>query len=184
MATRPILTINGMYNYDDSIFDNMTVPTNVVKQDVINNILFECAELETYIPDPDVMKIAIGVWSAKESSVWSALQATKEYVYNPIWNKDGTYSETETRNLTGTGSNTTNSNVAAYNATTLQPASQEVGSGTTTDTGTITTTRTEQGNIGVTTTQQMIKEEREIQEFNMIGYITESFKHRFCLMVY
>lgn len=40
------------------------------------------------------------------------------------------------------------------------------------------------GNIGVTTTQQMIREEREIAQFNTIDYITQSFKKRFCVMVY
>lgn len=40
------------------------------------------------------------------------------------------------------------------------------------------------GNIGVTTTQQMIREEREVDTFNTIDYITQSFKRRFCIMVY
>lgn len=40
------------------------------------------------------------------------------------------------------------------------------------------------GNIGVTTTQQMLEQEREIAKFNMVEYITESFKKRFCLMIY
>lgn len=40
------------------------------------------------------------------------------------------------------------------------------------------------GNIGVTTTQQMIEQERNIAEFSMIEYITQSFKERFCLLIY
>lgn len=40
------------------------------------------------------------------------------------------------------------------------------------------------GNIGVTTTQEMIKQEREIVQFNLCEYIVESFKHEFCLYVY
>ena len=45
-------------------------------------------------------------------------------------------------------------------------------------------TRTETGNIGVTTTQSMIREEREIAQFNVIDYIVKSFKERFCILVY
>ena len=45
-------------------------------------------------------------------------------------------------------------------------------------------TRTEQGNIGITTTQQMINEEREVDKFNLMDYIIDSFKKRFCLLVY
>lgn len=44
--------------------------------------------------------------------------------------------------------------------------------------------RKEQGNIGVTTTQQMIKEEREVDQFHIDDYIVQSFKRRFCLLVY
>ena len=52
----------------------------------------------------------------------------------------------------------------------------------TTDTGSITTTR--QGNIGVTSTQSLIKEQRDVVQFNIIDYIINDFKNRFCLLVY
>jgi len=44
--------------------------------------------------------------------------------------------------------------------------------------------RKEQGNIGVTTTQSMIEEEREVDLFNMYEIIANDFKNRFCLVVY
>lgn len=55
-----------------------------------------------------------------------------------------------------------------------------------TDTGTVDTvyTNTEQGNIGITTTQQMIEAERELVRFNIYDVIIESFKQRFCLLNY
>ena len=40
------------------------------------------------------------------------------------------------------------------------------------------------GNIGVTTTQQMIEEERRVVEFDIYHYIAEDFKADFCLLVY
>lgn len=40
------------------------------------------------------------------------------------------------------------------------------------------------GNIGVTTTQQMIAQERESVQFNLVQHIVMQFKSRFCLMVY
>ena len=54
----------------------------------------------------------------------------------------------------------------------------------TTDTGTISTTRTEQGNIGLTSTQQLIKEQREVVELNVTDVIISDFKRRFCLGIY
>lgn len=50
------------------------------------------------------------------------------------------------------------------------------------DNGTITKERS--GNIGVTMTQDMIRKQREIVEFNLYDYIAQSFKHSFCVMVY
>lgn len=52
----------------------------------------------------------------------------------------------------------------------------------TTDTGTIR--RIENGNIGVTTTQQMIEAQREIVAFNLYETIAEEFKQEFCVMIY
>lgn len=40
------------------------------------------------------------------------------------------------------------------------------------------------GNIGVTTTQNMIKQERQIDLFNVYDIIIEDFKMRFCILVY
>ena len=40
------------------------------------------------------------------------------------------------------------------------------------------------GNIGVTTTQEMIEQERNVALYNIIDVIIESFKRRFCLLVY
>lgn len=40
------------------------------------------------------------------------------------------------------------------------------------------------GNIGVTTSQQMIMSEREVAEFCMVDYIVKDFISRFCVMVY
>ena len=52
----------------------------------------------------------------------------------------------------------------------------------TSDTGTITTTRT--GNIGITSTQSLIREQRDVVQFNIMDYIINDFKNRFCLLVY
>ena len=40
------------------------------------------------------------------------------------------------------------------------------------------------GNIGVTTTQKLIREQREIAEYNIYDRIITDFKERFCILVY
>lgn len=54
----------------------------------------------------------------------------------------------------------------------------------TTDTGTITHERTEQGNIGLTSTQQLIQEQREVVKLNLMDIIIKDFIQRFCIGVY
>lgn len=47
-----------------------------------------------------------------------------------------------------------------------------------------TITRKEQGNIGVTTTQEMIQQERDISLFNWYDIVCDSFVAEFCINVY
>lgn len=229
MAT---LSILGLYKWDNSIFDGFRVPTNVDKQTAIDNILLECAELEIIYPDFDILKFAIKNWTDKEFDIWDELQKTKEYEYNPIWNKDGAIIETESRDLnksdsgavnrtttedlnnvinssgTNTGEGTSENSIMGYNSTSYEKKDLNESSSTNTYTDqidnqgdnvitmedshestgnekeNITRERIEQGNIGVTTTQKMIQEQREVVQLNIYDYICESFKKRFCLLVY
>lgn len=40
------------------------------------------------------------------------------------------------------------------------------------------------GNIGVTSTQELIKQQREVVDFNIYKIIAEDFKEKFCIMLY
>lgn len=203
------LSVLGLYNYDDTLFDNMVVPAGVDKTNVlIPNLLADLAELEVIYPDPEIMKTIIEVWSKKQLPVWSKLMNTVNLEYNPIYNKDGYYEEDETADrdttnrvtdvLTATvndeGSNT--NSVSAFNSNTFEnrekdqienerrESQQNSSNSSGTENGVIHRERHEYGNIGVTTTQQMIKEEREVVQFNIVNYIIEDFKQRFCILVY
>lgn len=103
---------------------------------------------------------------------------------------------------------TTTDSVAGYNQSTpdVRNKTEEDGTDTTTTTGTDTVDRTgtestantgnvnvtgnetrvfSRGmNLGVMTTQQLIREQRELVQFTVADYITNSFKQNFCLMVY
>lgn len=80
-----------------------------------------------------------------------------------------------------TESNTTRSDTD--NTTRTETGSSEKSGDETGNTKEILETE-RHGNIGVTTTQQMIREEREVAEFDVIQYIINDFKSRFCLLVY
>lgn len=187
------LSIMGMYEYDQSIFDGLDVPTYtdaddnvhiINKDDVINNIMLQCAELELIYSNIETMKLAIGVWSASEQKTWSKLFASQEIEYNPIWNVDANISQNRSLNRNRSGNNENIGAVQGFNASTWSNAEKDTGTYTDGEITGETFSERRTGNIGVTASQDLIKKEREIAEFNMIEYITESFKKRFCLMVY
>lgn len=182
------LSILALYNADNTLFDDMSLPEAIDRETVVNGILLTCSQLEILYPDPDYMKNALRIWSSYRISVWQALYETTQYEYNPIWNKDGTITETESRNTSSSasGSGTGQQAVKAFNESdwsdhTKNTSSSEAASN---ETEGITRERREQGNIGITTTQQMIREERDISEFNVIQYIIDDFQNEFCLQIY
>ena len=174
------LSILGLYKYKPDIFDAVSFPSPIDKPTAISTILLQNAGLGLIYTDPETMETAISAWSTASQYSWEKLANTLELVYNPIWNKDGTISETETISKTAGGSNETK--VSAFNESTYQNRAKDESSATETDGRQYL--RTEQGNIGVTSTQQLIKEEREVAEFNIYDQISADFRARFCVMVY
>ena len=182
------LSIMGMYEYDPTVMDGLTVPVGMDRDTVINNILLNCAELEVIYSHIESMKLAIKVWSDGNQIGWKKLYDTMTVEYNPIWNVDANVIDTENinsaRDIARSGNDT--KAVQGFNSTEWANAEKIDHSENIDDDNTIARTYTQKrtGNIGVTTTQQMLEQERAIAEFNMVEYITESFKKRFCLMIY
>ena len=82
----------------------------------------------------------------------------------------------------GVKGKTTTGNVS--NASNSGETKQTVTEGETDNSGRVHSSRIH-GNIGVTTPAQMITSEMELApKLNIVNYITESFKQRFCLLVY
>ena len=107
-----LLDINGLYQCDNTIFDNMVLPTDIVRNDLIDMLILDCRELTISIISPSIMKRAIELWSKKNIYYWEELQKTMHYEYNPIENYDkhskitSTYGSTVTDKQTGDVTNT------------------------------------------------------------------------------
>ena len=276
------LSVMGLYNWDESIFEFMQIPPQLNRDVLIKTILAETAELEVLYPNPIVFKNLVAVWSGKQLDIWQRLYATTQYEYNPIENynryetgsdsgtgrrthsgtdttmETTTHSGTDTVNVTKreggsesentsssfeqggqdefTGNETKSHWVAGFDSepigdddglvkqtrdesstsSTTEYGKTEDGTGSKTTTFGKTNTDTEatihgetvgktggfthgeqisttndnehelhaHGNIGVTTTQKLIREQRDIDRFNVYDIITEDFKMRFCILVY
>lgn len=222
-----LLTVEGLYNYDNTLFDGFNVPDGLVKQIAIDAILIRTRELEILYPDFNYMKNRITIWSNKYQINWKKLYDTTVLEYNPIENYDrmedwtdtddetSTSARDNTRNTTNTVKSTSTNEImnsvnvtdqnTAFNAG-LADHAKQITDGDTTENGSITNTETGKdtenenvnggrtgrhtrtgrahGNIGVTTSQQMIQSERDLVVFNLYDVIAESFIENFCLMVY
>lgn len=174
------ISIYGLYTYYPAVFDDMTVPDHLDRDLVIDHIIAECFELELLYPDPIFLKNLIKVWSGSESAVWEKMYDTTVLDYNPIWNKDGKIEVIRTGSYTDNGNNT--GSVKGFNSEAWADHSRSIAQNNGTSAG--NETRIEQGNIGVTTTQEMIRQERDVAEFNIYAYIADSFKKRFCILIY
>lgn len=170
------ISILGLYQYDPTLFEMMILPEGLDHETAVNEIMLRCADLEILYPDARFMKTMIHHWSIAHEYSFEKMYKTTQLSYNPIWNKDGVIIEETETGSTAAGT----TSVKGFNSDAWADSMKTDGR----NTGNAKTTRTETGNIGVTTTQQMIREERDISDFNIYGYIADSFKNEFCILVY
>lgn len=215
------LSILGLWMYDQTIFDNMRLPSGVDRDTVRDTILSSFGDLEILYPSAPFMKTMIELWSKKELPVWNRMYNAMKVEYNPIENYDRIEEWTDTKqnaitdkevtdgeskeNISNVVDSTRDENhyVAGYNEPSMV---QDFHDKTDTDTeDTTETSRTVDntvtrngsgnedaqhrgrvhGNIGVTTSQQMLESELNLApRLNIVDYIVESFKMRFCVLVY
>ena len=88
MSTMQRISLIGLYDYDPTIFDRLTLPEGYDKPTFINNLLLEHGEKCVLYTDPDFMKNAIGMWSGKWALELSRIYEALTAEYNPIYNYD------------------------------------------------------------------------------------------------
>ena len=170
------LSLLGLYSFRGDILDDFKLPEGIDRDDFVEMLLFDTAELELLTPDPDIMKRLLGRWSNVRVNAWSKMLDTETVEYNPIHN----YDRQEDWVDDGTGSSVTDLSVAGFNDADMADR-ERTGTGTTTQSR---HTARISGNIGVTTTQQMLESERESRKYSTVYEIIGEFKERFCLLVY
>ena len=125
-----LLDINGMFMLDNSIFDNMVIPSDINRSELIDMIIYDCRELTVSMTSTRILKRAIELWSKKNIYYWNELQKTMHYDYNPIENYDR-HEVTKDKYNNFNNQHETGSRKI-----------KESGVNITTETGTITTTET------------------------------------------
>jgi len=148
MPTRSKLTVMGMYNYDDTLFDNMILPEGIETEAAIMRILFDNATLELQLPHFDILKEMIGVWSKSNFYKWKTLYDTTQQEYNPLWNVDANESETTEREYESNKSGS----FTESGTTSSENESSKTASGTNGNTKTLNTTTNDDNTRTLNTT--------------------------------
>ena len=167
------LSFLGMYQYDPTIFDELVLPAEVVKSDLITNLLVETAELEVIYPEPEIMRQIIGSWSRTQLHTWERVALVLTKNYDPFIN----IMRDEERTITTSGDNI--SQVSAWDSDTFTNREKNTGGSTVTETLHV------EGDSAITDAQDVAKKEIELRSlYELDRFIINDFKNRFCLLIY
>lgn len=202
------VTLIGMNKFfedqDDDLFKNLVLPETADRDALIGNILLQGSEFELTYASPYQMQYFIGIWSKKMQPTFTRWFSALALEYNPLENYDrqetwtdtmeGEGSSDSTGSVNSTSSDTSELLSSAYDQSDYSEKEKTIASGsnsTSTTDGTDTTTKSDSehtgrvhGNIGVTTSQQMLLSELDLGYWNVYEKITELFLKEFCIPVY
>ena len=200
-----LFTLGAIYDFSPEIFDGVkdgvvaTVDERIeclTSIDVVEAILYRCEMFNTTKNNPHELRKAIFHWWNIRKPVFERMLRTTMFEYNPIHNYDRTETWTNTQKKHGNGSGTSGGDNTqqrrgfnnGFNPDCLIDSEKTLNNANTTtqyeDNGELKHTAHISGNIGVTTTQDMLSAERNIAYYNVLENIAEDFKMNFCIVVY
>ena len=197
MAT---MTLIGIYNVTPNLFEYLDLPDGIDAETVRDNILLKSANFEVLYSNPEFIHDAIKIWSAKWYRTFERWQKALAIDYDPLENYDRREEWTDTGNGKSTVEGTTNDKadvtteqkVSAYNSDTMRDnfktttgstSESSIDNTNTSETKNVRTGRAH-GNIGVTTSQQMLEAELSVARWNLYDHIADLFLSEFVIPVY
>ena len=217
------ITLLGMYQFDNTLFDNIVIPEQLNKDVLAFKILQEGAEYPCIFTEYEFLKASINNFFAIHLRTFKKWCDALEIEYNPLenynrteewtdsktdsWNdsgnENGSTTNTSSTSTSAAGSSGTTNTKSAYdsnafvNDTSSDTSTSDSSSTSINDSGTNSLATSNKhdgkennthtghlfGNIGVTTSQQMLQAEIDVQKFNVYNEITTMFLNEFCVMV-
>lgn len=193
-----------MLNMNDDLFKNLSLPEELDKSTLTNNILLGGGDFEVMYPDPTAMQSLIGIWSDKMQPTFTRWVELQKIKYAPLENYDrmehwtdevdGTGSAESSGSVDTTTGDTSELTKSAYDQSTYSPYELTtnggtVGTTTSDTTGTTMSNDSEHdgrihGNIGVTSSQELWRQEADLGYWNIYDKITQLFLQEFVIPVY
>lgn len=194
------VTIYGFANWfesqNKSLFDYLNLPEGIDRETVINTIMMRAGEFDLVYNSPDFMRESIRTWSAKWYETFRRWEKAITFDYDPLYNYDRHEEWTEdtsgkaSGNSSSTADSTTLDKVSAFNSSSFENSSQATNNGNSTaenygeNEGHNKRVGRAYGNIGVTTSQQMLQSEYDIALWSLYGHIADIFCNEYTVPVY
>ena len=207
MARNPsniTLSLQGMYDYDNSIFSGMVLPEGVERQTVIDTILMYAGANEVRYPSIPLLTHAITTFFKHNQFRYAEFWKSVNFEYDPLLNYD--MEITEERNTTGSdstnrtvessasGESSNTHSVSAFNATNFSPESQDGGHSTSSSDGTEQTdfgtnrhetySRRESGDNSARSTMDNVRQYRDVSDYDFYKIIAMDFEDEITIPCY
>ena len=209
---QPLISIITAYKINNHLFDDMVLPDAIIKdnvqvapainkEDIIDLIIAECGELNLVWSNPEYLQNLIGKWSKANLYNWERMYLALYEEYDPLTNYDRheQMKDVRTPDLTVATTNQQTDNTHTSDFSNGYNSGEQIKTGSSTgdnqseSNGSNKTSGTDMnehegrlwGNIGVTTSAQMLSGELEVRmKDNIHDIIVSMFRDKFCILVY
>lgn len=209
---QPLISIITAYKFNKHLFDGMVLPGPIIKdnkqiapaidkEDVIDLIIAECGELNLVWSNPEYLQNLIAKWSKANLYNWERMYLALYEEYDPLTNYDRheQIKDVRTPDITVATTNQQTDNTSTsdfsngYNSGEQVQTGSSTGDNQSSSNGSNKTSGTDMnehegrlwGNIGVTTSAQMLTGELEVRmKDNIHDIIVSMFRDKFCILVY
>lgn len=195
------LTLLGLYQYglgqSINLFDKLTLPEGIDKDLVKENILHECGDYEVLYPDLEFMCAAVEMFSTKWQRTFEKWLAVLSEEYKPLanydriekWSDSMSTSTSEFASTSTSDSSRSSEAISAYNSSQMRPntsASEDIRNYGEQRNDKLDNSLSRHdghiwGNIGVMTTQAILKEEMQVDKINIYDEIMILFAREFLI---
>lgn len=190
------ITLIGLNNYcvakGYSLFDRVSIPKGIDRDMLIHAILLRAGDFEVLYPNPEFMKDVIDSLFMRWYRTFEKWVNALNIEYDPLSNYDRKEEWTDNSKADASTSSASKSDdtlkVSAYDSDMMHDKEKTSAnnSSSITSKSNANNKRTGRayGNIGVTTSQQMLDAELTIARFNLYNQIADIIVRDICIMVY
>ena len=194
--SRAKITLIGLNNYcvakGYGLFDQVLIPSGIDRDMLIHAILLRAGDFEVLYPNPDFMQDVINSLFKRWYKTFAKWEKALNIEYDPLSNYDRKEEWIDnSRANTSTSSDSSSDGtlkVSSYDSDLMHDKEKTSGNSQSdiVSKSNADNKRTGRayGNIGVTTSQQMLDAELTIARFNLYNQIADIIVRDICIMVY